>query len=432
MALDILDYCLKQVNAREATKRFVTLNGNLLQVGERTFNLDRIRHIYVVGSGKATFPLAVALEEILADRITAGFISVKDGQITTRLSRIKVVEASHPYPDRRSYEAALKIVAIAQKAGAQDLVFCLMSGGVSALSVLPVEGIRVEDKIQANDLLVNSGAEIKEIMTVRRHLSQIKGGRLAEKIFPATAIALTVSDAIGDPMEWNTDWTHPDSSTLADAIAVLKKYGLWNKVSSAVQDFLTAPSPGKETPKTLDESKIYNLMVVKTRQLSEAAATRAEQLGLRPLILTSLLQGESREVGRTLASIAMEAKRFNHPLTPPCAIIATGETMVRIDEPVSGKGGRNQELAAGAALDLIPEEEIVICSLGTDGTDGPTEYAGGIVDGSTLIRAKKNNVDIYRHLARHDILAALKKTEDAIKTKITETNVCDISLCVVL
>ena len=226
-------------------------------------------------------------------------------------------------------------------------------------------------------------------MTVRRHLSQIKGGRLAEKIFPATAIALTVSDAIGDPMELNTDWTHPDSSTVADAIDVLKKYGLWDKVSSAIQNFLTAPSLDKETPKKLDESKIYNLMVVKTRQLSEAAATRAEELGLRPLILTSLLQGESREVGRTLASIAMEAKRSNHPLKPPCVIIATGETMVRINEPVSGKGGRNQELAAGAALDLIPEEEIVICSLGTDGTDGPTEYAGGIVDGSTMIRAQK-------------------------------------------
>ena len=345
MALDILGYCLKQVNAREATKRFVTLNGNLLQVGERTFDLDRIRHIYVVGSGKATFPIAVALEEILAERITAGFISVKDGQVTTQLSRIKVVEAAHPYPDRRSYEAALEIAAIAKNAGEADLVFCLMSGGVSALSVLPVEGVSVEDKIQTNDLLVNSGAEIKEIMTVRRHLSQIKGGRLAEKIFPAKAIALTVSDAIGDPMEWNTDWTHPDSSTVVEAVAVLKKYDLWNKVSSTVQDFLTAPSAENETPKKLDESKIYNLMVVKTRQLSEAAAARAKELGLKPLILTSLLQGESREVGRTLASIAMEAKRFNHPLTPPCAIIATGETMVRIDEPVSGKGGTQPRIS---------------------------------------------------------------------------------------
>ncbi|MBF0528226.1 MAG: DUF4147 domain-containing protein [Deltaproteobacteria bacterium] len=430
-AIDILNYTLNEVEASAATKRHISLEGDLLRVQEHVFDLTKVRHIYAIGAGKATYPLAKALEDILGDRITDGFIVVKDGQ-KGPLSRIRLAEASHPVPDERSFEAAKGIFEIADGANESDLVFCLMSGGVSALCTSPVPGVTHQDKIDINRLLVHSGAEIREIMTVRRHLSSIKGGRLTQRILPATIIVLTVSDSIGDEMEWNTDWTSPDSTTLDDAVNVLKKYDLWEKVSGRVQDHLSHYTFEKETPKSFEGISIYNCMVVKTQDLWKAAERRARQLELTPLVLTSLLMGESREVGRALASISREVLVSGNPVRPPCVLIASGETSVKIEENILGKGGRNQELAIGACLDLEKGEPIVICSLGTDGTDGPTDAAGGIIDSLTKERAAKLGIDVYKTLMEHNVLNILDQLGDTIITGPTGTNVCDIALCVVM
>ena len=436
--LDIAEFALNHVDPLTATKKYVKLDGNRLQVGEDVFDLKTVNQIYAIGGGKATYSLAVALEEILGDRITDGFIAIKKGQqqpffeTMGSLSRIRVAESAHPIPDETSLEAGKAVWQIAEKAGRKDMVFCLMSGGVSAQCVYPVEGISLNDKITINQLLVHSGADVTEIMTVRGHLSRIKGGRLAPQMLPATVISLTVSDEKTDSMEWNTDWTSPDSSTIADAERVLKKYSLWQNVSEQVRNYLSHPMPDKETPKSFSNEPLYYSMVVKTRALWEAAAQRAKELGLTPVLLTTLLNGESREVGRTIASIANEIQLSGNPVRPPCALIATGETAVRIQGAARGQGGANQELAVGACLDLDEETPITICALDTDGTDGPTSLAGALTDGSTPKGAAQNGYDLFQNLMEHDVATVLKATGDAVITGPTGTNVNDLVICVIL
>ena len=437
-ALDIADYALKHVDPRAAMRNYLKLEGNRLQVGKDIFDLDKVNKIYAIGAGKATYPLAIALEEILGERITDGFIAIKEGQkapfITTlgSLSRIRVAESAHPVPDKTSLAAGQEIWRVAGKAGQGDMVFCLMSGGVSAQTVYPVEGLSLNDKVTINQLLVHSGADVTEIMTVRRHLSRIKGGRLAPRMLPATIISLTVSDEKTDTMEWNTDWTSPDSTTLGDAKKVLTKYGLWESVSEPVRQYLSNPTPEKETPKAFIDAPLYYCMVVKTRELWEGAANKAEALGLTPVLLTTLLNGESREVGRTIASIASEIKLSGNPVKPPCALIATGETAVKIQKTPQGLGGANQELAVGACLALSTENPIAICALDTDGTDGPTSLAGALTDGWTAAMAAEKGFDIYQMLMEHDTARVLTATGNAVITGPTGTNVNDLVVVVVL
>jgi glycerate-2-kinase len=436
--LDIAEHTLKCVDPLTALKKYVKLDGSRLQVGEDVFDLDTVDKIYAIGGGKATYPLAIGLEEILGDRITDGFVAIKKGQkqpffeTMGALSRIRVAESAHPIPDETGLEAGKTVWQFAEKAGRRDMVFCLMSGGVSAQCIYPVEGISLNDKVTINQLLVHSGADVTEIMTVRGHLSRIKGGRLAPQMLPATVISLTVSDEKTDSMEWNTDWTSPDSTTLADAERVLKKYGLWQKVSEQVREYLSHPTPDKETPKSFSNEPLYYCMVVKTRALWEAAAQKAKALGLTPLLLTTLLNGESREVGRTIASIANEIKLSGNPVRPPCALVATGETAVRIQGAVRGQGGANQELAVGACLDLDEKHPIAICALDTDGTDGPTSLAGALTDGSTPKGATQKGYDLFQNLMEHDVATVLKATGDAVITGPTGTNVNDLVICVIL
>jgi glycerate-2-kinase len=437
-ALDIAEYALNRVDPRTAVKNYLKLESSRLHVDEDIFDLDKVDKIYAIGAGKATYPLAVALEEILGERITDGFIAIKAGQkepftkALGPLSRIRVAESAHPVPDETSLEAGKEIWRVAGRAERGDMVFCLMSGGVSAQSVYPVQGLSLNDKVTINQLLVHSGADVTEIMTVRRHLSRIKGGRLVPRMLPATIVSLTVSDEKTDTMEWNTDWTSPDSTTLADAENVLTKYGLWESVSEQVRQYLSNPMPEKETPKAFIDEPLYYCMVVKTRELWEGAADRAEALGLTPFLLTTLLNGESREVGRTIASIASEIKLSGNPVKPPCALIATGETSVRIQDRPKGQGGANQELATGACLDLKSRDPIAVCALDTDGTDGPTSLAGALTDAWTAARAADKGFDIYRMLMEHDTAAVLTATGDAVITGPTGTNVNDLVVVVVL
>jgi len=296
----------------------------------------------------------------------------------------------------------------------------------------PVAGIAFDEKRTVNDLLLRCGAEIKEINTVRKHLSAIKGGRLTQRILPATVVSLCVSDVIYDPLDWNTDWTAPDSSTLADAVEVLKKYALWDRIPESVRDYLSDPTPEKETPQAFPGAPLHLYMVLKTRTLCEVGVIRAEQLGLEPVLITTSLNGESREVGRTLAAIAKEVYLSGNPVNPPCALIAGGETTVRIESETIGEGGPNQELAVGGCLDLEEDEPIVVCAVDSDGTDGSTPVAGAITDGSTLSRARNNGLDCFKALMDHDTSGLLKTLDDAIITGPTGSNVNDLAVCIVL
>ena len=428
--LDIIEYALNEVDPYHATHRAVQLHQEILIVDNQEYDLKTIDHIYVIGAGKATFRQAQAMDEILGDRIDEGVVVVKHGQAKP-LNHIKILESAHPVPDQNSFEASLEMIRLSKKAKENDLVICLMSGGVSSNCCYPVDGITDADKIEMNRLLVHCGAQVTEIMSVRRHLSKIKGGRLGLMIQPATCITLTVSDAIGDPLEWNADWTHPDSSTFQDAVDILHRYGLWDKIPARVRDYFSNFTKEKETPKSLGNGKFQYCMTIKTIDLWKAAEMQSKKLGFTPYLLTSELKGESREAGRVLCSIAREANKSHKLFDIPCVLIATGETGVRIHGEPKGKGGANQELGCGACLDLTPEENIVVGAIDTDGTDGPTDYAGALTDGFSVNRAQGMGMDFHRELMEHNTSELLKNISDIIYTGHTGSNVNDLVVILV-
>ena len=432
VALDVIEYAMKAVDSYEVAKKMVYIeNDRKLIVCNLSYDLSKVGNIYVVGAGKATFPIAQALDEILGDRIKRGAINVKRGE-KRMLKHIKVREAGHPIPDEMGLEGAKEIVEIAKEAKEGDLVFACITGGASALMPLPAEGISLEDKRRVTDLLLKCGATIDEINAVRKHISAIKGGRLAMYIHPAEVINLIVIDEVAG-LPWGP--TVPDTTTFEDAVRALKKYDLWEKVPDSVRKHLERglTDLNLETPKPKDFEglKVYDIILANNEVACEAAKKRAEELGFNSVILSTVLEGESGEVGIVLAGIAKEIEERGRPLKPPCVFIVGGETTVTITgQP--GEGGPSQELALGFALKIAGSKNIVIASIDTDGTDGPTDIAGGIADGYTIERAKEKGIDIYESLMRHNSSYVLKELGDAIITGPTGTNVMDLNVIVVL
>ena len=430
LALEIITRSITAIDSYALTKEAVKLSGHSLTVAGQHYDLTRVRHVYVVGAGKATMPMASALEEILGLRISKGQIVVKLGQLRP-LRRIAVTESDHPLPSREGLEGAESIVRIANEAGEDDLVFCLVTGGASALLPFPVQGISLEDKRRTTEFLLRVGADVNEINCVRNHLSQIKGGKLAEKIHPARIINLVVVDEI-DRKVWGP--SAPDNTTFEDALDVLHRYGLWNKVPSSVRQYIKRGlrDQSLETLKDYDFAKfqIQNVILADNVSLCEGAEREARRLGLNPLILTTSLRGESSQVGAVLGRIALEIESFRRPARVPCAIIAGGETTVTLG-PRHGEGGPSQELALAAAREIRGSQNIVIAAIDTDGTDGPTSAAGGLVDGKTFDRISNAGIDPLRSLRLHDSYNALAASNDVIVTGSTGTNVMDLNLAIV-
>lgn len=431
IAVDIIEHALMAVNGYELTKRTVFIRDGKLIVKDLAYDLSRLGNVYVIGAGKATFPMARALDEILGERISKGLIIVKDGEITS-LGNIEVVRASHPIPDERGLEGARRVLEIARMAGNGDLVFCLITGGASALMPMPAESISLEDLRRLTELLLSCGATIEEINCVRNHIELLKGGKLLRYIHPgAEVISLIIVDEVAG-LPWGP--TVPDTTTFADAINVLKKYDLLEKVPPSILEYLERglKNPGLETPRPEEFSgrRVHNIVLADNRVMCEAAGRRAEELGLKSLILTTVLEGESRDAGIVLASIAREVERRGRPISPPCALIAGGETTVTLSGE-RGKGGPSQELVVAAALKIAGSKLITIASVDTDGIDGSTDAAGGIVDGYTLERAERKGINLPECLKRHNCYEALKALGDTIITGLTGTNVMDLNVLVV-
>jgi glycerate 2-kinase len=432
LALTSLETALKAADPKQIIKSKLSLKDSVLKVDDFSFDLGKFKSVYVVGGGKASGSMAEALEQVLGKRITSGFVNVLHGSAKkTRI--VKLHEANHPVPDEAGVEGTRKMLDVAEGATAEDLVICLISGGGSSMMPLPRDGISVSDKRQITDLLLKSGATITEINTVRKHISEFKGGWLAKKAYPATVLNLIMSDVIGDPLDFIASGpTVPDSTTFSDAILVLRKYSLWNKAPASIAKVLSDGERGiiPETPKANDESfkKVHNVVIGNNRLASQAARTALKSAGLNALLLTSMLEGEARHVGTVLSSIAHELTISNNPVQKPAAILAGGETTVTVTG--TGKGGRNQELALGAAVKLDGLDGVVVVSLTTDGVDGPTDAAGAIVDGKTLSRAKKMSLSPQKFLADNDSYSFFSKLGDLIFTGPTGTNVNDISLIV--
>ena len=377
--------------------------------------------------------MAKALEDLLGDRISDGVIVVKEGH-GLPLQRVRIHEAGHPVPDGRGLRGAEDVLSLVNAARERDLVLCVISGGGSALLVAPAEGVTLGDKQEVTRLLLACGADIHEINTVRKHLSRAKGGGLARAAYPATVVSLILSDVIGDDLNVIASGPAvPDTSTFADARDVFEKYGIGSKLPASVQTRLQKGLAGdiEDTPKAGDVvfQRCYSELVGTNIQALTAAAREAQQRGYRSLILSSTVQGEAREVVKMFAACAKEVRNSSNPIPAPACILCGGETTVTIQG--SGKGGRNQEFALASALLIDGLENIVVLSGGTDGTDGPTDAAGAVVDGGTIARARAENLDPLDFLRRNDSYYFFKALGDLIITGPTRTNVSDVYMVLV-
>ena len=432
-ALQIFRAGLQAVDPVEAINRQVKLNDPVLLIGDRRFDLKNYDRILVVGAGKAGAPMAKAIEDLLGDRIADGVIVVKDGH-GLPLKKIKICEASHPVPDDRGVQGTEEVLSLVEKAGKRDLVICLISGGGSALLIAPVEEISLEDKQETTRLLLACGATIHEFNAVRKHLSRAKGGRLAQMAYPATVASLILSDVVGDDLDVIASGpTVPDSSTFQDAEQILKGYDIWDQVAPAVRNYLVKGSSGEieDTPKSGHAvfQQCSQTLVGNNLQALKAAGREAQRLGYHPLILSSKVEGEAREVARFYTAIAREILSSANPLKPPACVLAGGETTVTLTG--EGRGGRNQEFALAAAMAINEIDGITVLSGGTDGTDGPTDAAGAIADGTTLARARIKGLDAKNFLQRNDSYNFFQKLDDLLMTGPTRTNVMDIYLLLV-
>jgi glycerate 2-kinase len=424
---------LDAVDARSAVGRAISRNGEKLVIGRRRYDLRRYERVVVLGAGKATASMAQAVEQRLGSWLQSGFVVVKHGHVVpTR--RIVVAEAGHPVPDRSGQRAAARLCAMAAELGRRDLLIVLLSGGASSLLPAPVAGVTLADKQRTTQELLRCGASIREINTVRKHLSRIKGGRLAE-LTEATVVTVILSDVLGDDLSAVASGpTAPDPTTYQEAVAILKRHRIWQSVPQRVRRHLNCGCRGleSETPKPGSSlfRRVYHCIVGNNAAAVTAVIRAAREAGLRTLVHTPALTGVARDEGQRFGALAREIARKGTPLRRSCCVVAGGETTVTVTG--KGRGGRAQEFAAAAALEIAGLDKVWVVAIGTDGTDGPTDAAGAVVDGHTVARAKRVSVDLKAALKRNNIYPALKRLHQLIVTGPTGTNVNDLYLLLAL
>ena len=414
------------------------VEAGLLTVGEATLRLDAYDRLFVLGAGKAGAAMAQAAEAVLGELEAwrGGLVIVKDPPPTPGPATIELVQAGHPLPDARGVEAAQRIGALARAAGPDDLVLVLISGGGSALLADPAPPLTLADVQAVTDALLRAGATIGDLNTVRKHLAALKGGRLAQRAAPATVVALILSDVVGSPLDVIASGpTVPDPTTYADALAVLARYDLAAAVPPTVQAHLAAGAAGKlpDTPNPDDPlfARVITQLIGDNRIAALAAVAAARSLGLHATLLTTFLEGEARDVGGLLAAFAKEIQTSGHPLPRPACLVLGGETTVTVRG--AGRGGRNSELALGAALALAGwGAQVAVATLATDGGDGASPAAGAVADGTTLARATAHGLDPHAALAANDSYTLFAALGDAIVTGPTGTNVNDLAYVLVL
>ena len=412
--------------------REMSMTDNNLKIGDLTFPPGSINNIYVIGAGKATAMMALEVEKILGDRIKVGHIVVKYGY-SCELKHIEVTEAGHPVPDSNGLKATMEILKIAKMANSDDLVICLLSGGGSSLLWDIPEGCSAEDIIKLNELLINSGACISEINAVRKHLSLVKGGQLAKAVYPATLVNLILSDVPGDPLDVIASGpTVPDSTTYEQALTVLSKYGLTEIIPDNIFNLLLDGVKGlqPETPKPGDNifNKTFNLLIGTNSKALESAKSKSLEYNINAVIMDDQLQGDVSSVAEYIVETAIRFKNDQNEVKPVCLLFG-GETTVKMTG--KGSGGRNQHFALLSALLLEEIPGITILSAGTDGSDGPTDAAGAVVDSTTIKEARLKNIDPETYLADFDSYNFFRKSGGHIITGPTMTNVMDIIVVIV-
>jgi len=435
-ALDIFSAAVDAVHPQQLMEEALTLKGTVLEISGLEgqgleVDLSGLERIVAVGAGKATAPMARSLEDLLQARLEGGIISVKYGH-GCPLDQIELRESGHPIPDEQGLAASAEICELLEGLGERDLAFVLLSGGGSALLDAYPEGITLEEAQRTFEILLASGAPIHDMNVVRKHISRVKGGQLGRIALPARVITLVLSDVIGDPLSSIASGpTVPDPSTFADALEILEKRNALDLVPESVRGHLEWGVAGEipETPKEGEEGweRCSTFLIGNICRAIEAAEERAAVLGFNHHRLTTTMDGEAREVGEEMARILLDAAESGEVAERPFCLIAGGETTVTI-EGESGVGGRSQELALAAALALQGVDGVALLAAGTDGTDGPTDAAGGIVDGNTVENAGLFGQNALEFLERHDSYNFHRAAGSLVRTGPTMTNVMDIVL----
>jgi len=432
VVVDLVETGLKAADPKVAVMKNITVKDNTLVIGGRTFNVKG--NVYVVGFGKASVKMGEAIEDLLNDLITAGFIIAPKIPVDIRLRKLKVLRGDHPIPGENTLRSTEEVLSLVRSADSDDLVIVLISGGGSALFEKPIPPISLGDLRELNRLLLKSGADIKEINTVRKHVSMVKGGRLAEIIYPAQTVALIISDVVGDPIEFIASGpTAPDTTTFHDAVKILKYRSLWDIIPRSVRAVIERGVKGEipETPKPGHKvfEKVRNSIIASNIISLKAMEVRARELGYNTLVLTSMMEGEAREVGKFLAGVARHVATYGEPVKKPAVILLGGETTVTVRG--DGIGGRNQELALSFAIHARELRNVVLASVGTDGIDGVSSAAGAVVDGETYSEAVREGINLIDYLRSNDSYTALSKLNRVIITGLTGTNVNDLVVLLV-
>jgi glycerate 2-kinase len=410
----ILSAAMQAADPRLGLPRFLRRKKNLLNVDGRVYNLDNFSRIFLLAVGKAAETMTEALLPFVEDRLSSGLIVTKRASRPI-LGRLTIMEAGHPLPDVHSLEAGRRVCELVSCLTPRDLLICLLSGGASALMAAPLEGIALEDLRSITSILLAAGASIDELNVVRKRLDYLKGGGLARRAASAHILSLILSDVVGDRLDLIASGpTVPDSSTREDVEQVITRYSLASRLPSNVFVALARePDAG-----TFDH--VQNVIVGSNAQAARSAIEQARNEGFRARVLTTSLQGEAREAGAHMARILCRAR------TRPLCLIAGGETTVTVTG--EGQGGRNQELALAAALELDGLRDVYLISLATDGDDGMTGAAGAVVTGETLSRARSLGLDALDFLRRNDSHTFFARLGDLLVPGPTGTNVNDLVL----
>jgi hydroxypyruvate reductase len=432
-AREIFAAGVKAADPFNAINKHLRRAGERLEIAEACYQLSRINRVFVAGCGKAGARMAQALEGLVGDRITDGIVVVKYGH-GLPLRSIKVVEAGHPIPDAAGAAGAQRVMNVVQSAQEDDLILFLISGGGSALLPVPADKVTLADKQATTEILLQSGAAIREINAVRKHISKVKGGRLAKLARPARVASLILSDVVGDSLETIASGpTVADPTTYLECLEIIRRYNLSERIPVSVLQTLGRGASGEieETPKPGDRlfGRVQNIIVGNNRLALEAARRQAEALGYHTVILSDRVQGESRAVAVSHAAVVKRIAQANEPLPRPACVISGGETTVTIRG--GGLGGRNQEFALATAIEIEGLDGVVVLSGGSDGTDGPTEAAGAVIDGLTVERGRRRGLSAAQFLARNDSYDFLQATGDLLITGPTLTNVMDLRVMLV-
>lgn len=439
IVLDITEKTLQKLDARGRIKSIMRLDGDMLHIGVKSWDLSKKRNVYLLGAGKACNHMAMVVDEILGNRLTRGIAIVKIAEETDVFNKTEVYVGGHPLPNKEGYRACLKMLELVDNAGTDDLFIVVISGGSSALMSCPIEGVSLEDEIVVTDVMLKSGANIYEINAIRRHISQFNGGMLAKRIEArgAELIGFGISDGVGSPATGDIRIPYAaykstpmglDTTTLEDARRVIRDYNVADRLPKNVVDYLMNVGPEGETPKAFPNNTYY---LINTLPDSCIYAKRfAEEMGIPAVILTSYLEGESRDVGTVFASIAREIQAYGNPVSAPCMVLASGEATTKIldSSEITGHGGPSQEETLSFAFTADKAKGVCLLSIDSEGTDGTTPVAGGITDSQSLKAARSKGIDVFAALRGHACYEALSAMDDVVFTGNTGTNLCDFNI----